>query len=235
MNKKIKFSIIIPVVNEESTINKLLQHIHTITENHSHEIIVIDGDRTGSTLQAITDHFPVKKLISMKMGRADQMNYGAGVAKGEILVFLHADTHLPDNAFSRIHDALHTDIFYAGAFTLKIQSYNPLLHLIAGITNIRSQLSRVPYGDQVFFMKKKFFNTIGKFKSLSIMEDVEIMERIKKAGYKICILNDKVVTSPRRWQKNGVIRNTVKNRFLILLYKLGIPHTTLKEIYENKK
>jgi len=226
------FSIIIPVLHEPDNINPLL---HSLYEHHAHEqceVIVVDGSATRDTINVIK----TKQAISLVSGagRARQMNAGAAVARGEILVFLHADTRLPDNALSLIRTVLENNQFVGGAFDLGIGSDRVVYKVIAAVASCRSRLTRIPYGDQAHFLRKDYFTAIGGYREMPLMEDVELMHRIKKRGDKICILADKVCTAPRRWEEEGIVYCTVRNWILALLYFLGVSPYTLKRYYRSQ-
>jgi rSAM/selenodomain-associated transferase 2 len=157
------------------------------------------------------------------------MNAGTTVACGEILIFLHADTKLPDNALEKINQALQDRDYVGGAFDLKIDSDRLFLKYISVRASLRSRWNRIPYGDQAFFIRKKYFDQIGGFKEIPLMEDVDLMRRIKKDGKKIVILPDKVTTSARRWESDGALYTTMRNQILVRLFYLGIsPHKLAK-------
>ena len=200
MHKKI-LSIIIPVYNEENKINLLLENLPFNSDLYSYEIIVIDGNPSKNTIKNITID-EVNKLSS-KPGRALQMNSGAESASGEILLFLHADTKLPLNAFEIINNSLANEKYVAGAFSLKIDNCKYSYRIIEFVANLRSRISRIPFGDQSIFIKKDFFSEIGGYKEIPLLEDVELMKRIRKAKRKIFISKSFVRTSSRKWEKEG--------------------------------
>lgn len=192
------------------------------------EIIVVDGSPEKDTLNAIKDKEVVQ--LSSEKGRAKQMNLGAEKATNTIFLFLHADTYLPKNAFQLITNELKT--YSVGAFSLGIQSSNIIINIIEIIANIRTKLTKVPYGDQAHFVKKEVFTQLEGFKNIPILEDVDFMTRVKKARYPIKILNQKVKTSPRRWKKEGPIKRTLKNWRILIKYHLGVSPEKLKELYQ---
>jgi rSAM/selenodomain-associated transferase 2 len=196
-----------------------------------YEIIVVDGDPQGTTVKVIDD----SKVISITadQGRARQMNAGAKIAKGQVLIFLHADTLLPPEALNKISRMLENKKYVGGAFNLGIDSGRLLLKYIAARASMRSRINRIPYGDQAIFILKSYFDNIGKFKDIPLMEDVDLMRRIKKRGDKIYIFSDQVKTSPRRWEKEGVIYTTVKNQILMGLYYLGVGPEKLVKYYRR--
>jgi len=230
-SKEYRFSIVIPVLNEQDRINSLIEHVHSQGYEGACEIIVADGDPQGGTIKAIRDE-NVTSITSPK-GRASQMNAGAELSHGEVLIFLHADTKLPPNALEKISQVLEDVKYMGGAFDLGIGSDSLLLKYIAARARLRSRLNRIPYGDQAIFIRRSYFNKIGRFKDVPLMEDVELMRRIKKRGDKIFILRDRVKTSARRWENEGIIYTTLKNQVLINLYYLGISPDKLAKYYRR--
>jgi rSAM/selenodomain-associated transferase 2 len=224
-----KFSFIVPVWNEEMIISRTIEHIRSLDSSDRVEIIVVDGDPAGITIK-VASHTGVETAISEK-GRGKQMNLGASLAAGEILIFLHADTLLPPDALEFIQTAMEDSSCIAGAFDLAVDSERPAFRLIEKAASIRSRLTRIPYGDQAIFMRKKHFQDLGGFRNIPIMEDVEIMQRIKKRKGKICILRKAVRTSPRRWEKEGIVYTTVRNWILLSLYLCGVKPESLVRFY----
>ena len=220
-------SLVIPVLNEAGRINGAIGGIRSL-DGHV-EIIVVDGSPEGETIRAITDP-EVIRLTSSK-GRASQMNRGASQARGEALLFLHADTALPPHAFERIESPLADDRFVGGAFDLEIGDKGPAFRIIGRLASLRSRLTRIPYGDQAIFLRRDYFNELDGFRDMPIMEDVDLMRRVRRAGEKICIVKDRVRTSSRRWRKEGLVRCTLRNRTLMLLYMLGVAPEKLARRY----
>jgi rSAM/selenodomain-associated transferase 2 len=226
-----KFSIIIPVLNESVIINDQINRLTSLITKEPYEIIVVDGDPNGETIKTIHRQDVVR--FSSAFGRARQMNAGAQSARGEILIFLHADTELPSNGFNKIGPILEGDEFSGGAFDLGIKSDKLMLKLIANIASWRSRLTRIPYGDQGIFIKKDYFFNIGGFKDIPLMEDVELMKRIKKSGGKIFIIPERAFTSPRRWEKEGILYCIIRYWLLISLFYLGISPRKLAKYYPS--
>ena len=154
VKNRYNFSIIIPVLNEADRINATIEHLYRKNTEANYEIIVVDGDRRGGTINAIRNK-SVKAITSEK-GRGRQMNAGAAIASGEILIFLHADTRLPKMALEKVYDCLQSKKYVAGAFDLAIDSDRLLLKYIAVHASFRSRLSRIPYGDQAVFIRKDY-------------------------------------------------------------------------------
>jgi rSAM/selenodomain-associated transferase 2 len=219
----IKFSIIVPVFHEGERINDLIDCLNHQDSDKNFEIIIVDGCREKDTLGAIHSKEVIK--ISSERGRAKQMNAGASMAKGEILIFLHADTELPIHALKKINSLTERKEYVGGAFDLGIKSDKFIFKVIGTLSSLRSRLNRIPFGDQAIFIRKEYFSKIGGYKEIPLMEDVELLRRIKKSGNKIWIFYDRVMTSPRRWEKEGIIYCTLRNWSLQTLYFFGIsPH-----------
>jgi len=222
----LEISIIIPVYKEK----KIDLFLKTIVNNktlQNYEIIVVDGDGTSGI-----DTIPVKNItkIKSKKGRAKQMNEGVRYANYDILLFLHADTVLPNFALKSINEALRNDI-NAGAFDLSFNTNRKSLKFIAFVASFRSRLTRLPYGDQAIFIKKETFNKIGGYEDIDLMEDINLMQKLKKQNHKIKILKQKVITSSRKYEKNGLIYNTLRNLILLSLYILGVNPNKLARFY----
>lgn len=225
----LRISIVVPVLNEAGNINKLIGHLRSLPADEEPEIVVVDGDPEKSTL-AVIEH---RRVVTAAAGpgRAVQMNAGAAQASGDILLFLHADTFLPVNAFELIATALQDARFVGGAFSLGILSDRRIFRITEHYAACRTRLTRVPFGDQAIFIRKTYFDKAGGFRKIPIMEDVELMARIRKQGDDIVLLPEKVLTSPRRWEQEGVLYATLRNWMLQLLYLLGVRPERLARWY----
>ena len=214
-------SVIVPVYREQASINAFARHLLKVFAGHDCEIIVVDGSPELETVSALNTKGI--QAVSSGKGRGKQMNAGAAMARGRILLFLHSDTRLPDNAPELIPREMEAESdIIGGAFSLGIDSSHRSIKLIELGANIRTALTRVPYGDQAIFIRKDYFHETGGFREIPIMEDLEMMTRIKKKGGRIVILKNKVMTSPRRWQKEGTARCTLRNWFIRTLYHCGV-------------
>ncbi len=222
-------SVIVPVLNEQAGINRLITHVRRISAGHSIEIILVDGDGNGSTLRAVTD-LDVIHILS-PAGRAIQMNRGAERATGDILLFLHADTLLPDNAFDLICSVMGAGRHRAAAFSLSLDSRRLPIRLIAAAARVRSRITGIPFGDQALFMRRDYFKRIGGYSEIPLMEDVEIAARIKRNGDRILILPERVSTSARKWERDGIVYSNFRNWFIQLSYLLGASPERLARIY----
>ncbi|MHC4488682.1 MAG: TIGR04283 family arsenosugar biosynthesis glycosyltransferase [Planctomycetota bacterium] len=225
-----KFSIIVPVLNEQGQINSFIDKIKGQDFDGTHEIIVVDGDPHGGTIKVVQDSDVI--CLNSARGRGRRMNIGAARASGDTLLFLHADTRLPQGALKKIVDVLENPKYVGGAFDLCIDSNRWILKYISARASWRSRLNRIPYGDQAIFMRKNYFEKIGGFRDIPLMEDVDLMRRIKKDGKEIHILRDKVVTSARRWENEGAVYTTLRNQVIVMLYYLGVSPHKLAKLYK---
>jgi len=226
-----RFSVVLPVWNEATVVNGTIDSVSSISGGDDCEIIVVDGSPGGETIKTI-QRKGVRTLVAGK-GRARQMNAGAAAARGEILIFLHADTTLPANAFRAIWTALEKEDFVGGAFDLSIGSDRVAFRIIERAASFRSRITRTPYGDQAIFVRRGYFDTIGGFREIPLMEDVDLMRRIRRQGGRIRILPHRVQTSPRRWEKEGVLLCTLRNWSIRILYLLGVSPERLVRFYEE--
>jgi rSAM/selenodomain-associated transferase 2 len=227
----LRYSIIVPVLHESERIKGLIDHLFCLEPRDACEIIVVDGSAERDTIDAIDSKQVVK--MTADRGRARQMNAGAAVANGDILIFLHVDTELPLAAFAMIESVMGQGRYRGGAFQLGIQSEKLAYKALTRWISIRCRLTGIPYGDQAIFIAKDYFNRIGGYREIPLMEDVELMRRIKKRGGKICVLPDRVMTSPRRWEEEGFIYVNLRNTLLLILYLLGAPPQQLVRFYKS--
>ena len=222
-------SIIIPTLNEADNIHEAI--ISSQIGSHI-EIIIVDGGSQDQTL-LIAKSLNVQVIIS-PLGRANQMNAGAMAASGEILLFLHADTRLPTNFEQMIRTTLAKPGIVAGAFALRINAPDWGLRLVEFGVKWRSHLWQMPYGDQGIFLTKDVFQQVGNFPKMPIMEDFELMRKLKTLG-KIYLLPTPVITSPRRWLKKGIIQTTLWNQIIVIAYLLGISPHRIRNWYSSSK
>ncbi len=229
MNRK--FSVIIPAYDEAATINAVIARVLGIAPDGT-QIVVADGHPRSTTLAAVQDLPRNAEIIlcAAPKGRAVQMNAGAREADGDTLLFLHADTRLPHDAFAVMNTALEAGA-PAGAFDLTIDAPGPLFALMSRLASLRSRITRIPYGDQSHFFRRDVFRQLGGYPDLPLMEDVEIMRRLKRQGMHPTISRRSVLTSARRWKKEGAIFCTLRNWLLISLYLLGVPASRLAKFY----
>ncbi len=229
----IALSIIIPTLNEAQVLGRTLAQLrHNPPHKRNCEVIIVDGGSTDATVSIAkkTDC----KIISNARGRSRQMNAGAAQAVGEILLFLHADTLLPDNFPELIHNAISSPAVAAGAFSLAIDSPSKGLAAIAYMANLRSRLLHLPYGDQAYFVTREMFIATGGFPEIEIMEDFVFIRKIKTRG-KIIILPEYAITSARRWRNIGIVRTTLINQLIVCGYWLGVSPVKLAGWYRRMR
>lgn len=159
------------------------------------------------------------------------MNRGAAASTGGILLFLHADTVLPAHALRDIRGSLDDRRLAGGAFDLGIASDRPLLRLAARCASLKHRATRIPYGDQAIFVRAALFREIGAYREMPLFEDVDLMRRIKRAGRRITILPARAITSPRKWEKDGVLFTILRNWTLQALFLLGASPDRLSRYY----
>src|SRR5262245_60113880 len=224
-------SVVIPTLDEAAGIRATLEHLQPL-RGRGHEIIVVDGGSADETLEIAA---PLADLaLAAPRGRASQMNAGAAVARGDVLLFLHADTRLPPDAAELILDTLAARDREWGRFDVMIEGGHPLLAIVAWLMNARSRLTGIATGDQAIFVRRAAFQAIGGFAPIVLMEDVALSRRLKRRSPPIC-LRVPVVTSGRRWESNGVLRTILLMWWLRLRYFLGASPERLARSYAQRR
>ena len=223
-----RYSIIIPTLNEEPNIHKLLTHLKNF--NDDIEIIISDGRSTDDTIK-IAESFNVT-ICNSQTGKGQQLNEGAKLATGKILIFLHADTFLPTNAFEIINDFFQKDEIKIATFKLCFDSENIFMKLYCRFTEFDSMFTT--FGDQAIVIKKDFFERLGGFPNFKIFEDVEFFRKVRKHT-KIYKLPSEVITSSRRFYKKGIILTQLLNIYFFILYLLKVhPDKIYKKYFYDK-
>jgi len=218
-------SIIIPVLNEERALPDTLTRVYQ--QNAENEIIVVDGGSTDNTISIVKSD-PQIKLITAAQGRGSQMNVGAAMANGEWLLFLHADTLLPDNALSLI-ESLPTTV-NTGGFKHKFSGHAWGLKLISRLHNYRCRISKIFYGDQAMFIRKDLFNQLGGFPEQH-MEDVIFGETLAKITHPE-ILDAYVITDSRKFEQSGIWLSLWRVILILISYELKLP-LAAKQFFSN--
>jgi len=221
-----KISIIIPVLNEAEGIDDFLQSLQALRKL-GHEVILVDGgsdDHTCELARPLVD-----KLLHSKRGRAKQQTLGVQHASGYIFLFLHADTRLPDLAEYRILKKLANG-HYWGFFNVKLSGSHWLLRIIGKMMSWRSCLTGICTGDQAIFVKRSFYNKVNGIPDIVLMEDIEFSKRLSKAHKPVC-LEEKVITSSRRWEQKGIIKTVIFMWTLRLSYFFRVKPEILHKIY----
>jgi rSAM/selenodomain-associated transferase 2 len=230
-----RISVVVPVYREEA-VATLLGDLLSRPDAGALEAIVVDGAPDRDTLARVPMRLaadPRLTLLPSPPGRGVQQNVGAAAAKGDILLFLHADTLLPQGAFTLVRQCMADPALSGGAFSLGYAEASTGLSFIAAAANARSNFTRVPYGDQAIFVRRTVFEGLGGFRPLPLMEDLEFMTRLGSRGYAIRILAIPVRTSGRRQLREGLLRCTLRNLGLRLLYHLGVPSGRLAGLYRR--
>jgi rSAM/selenodomain-associated transferase 2 len=222
-------SVIVPVLNEENSIAATLEALLPLAP---YEIITVDGGSSDRTRE-IAAGFQVK-IISSERGRARQMNRGARAARGEVLLFLHADTRLPATAFNDIAAALGDPRFIGGRFDVALDGSHWMLPLVGRLISYRSRVSKVGTGDQALFVRREVFERMGGFPDIPLMEDIAFCRTLKRLGEVAC-LRSRVVTSARRWEVDGVWLTIFRMWTLKLLYLAGVSPARLKQFYADTR
>ena len=219
-------SVIIPVLNEAKILDQALSQL--APRLRGHELIIVDGGSTDETLLIAKKH---GQVISSERGRAHQLNEGAAAAKGDILLFLHADVWLDSGAIEGVEAAIAAG-YVGGAFKQRIEGDHPLYRLIEHAANFRAKRLRIFYGDGGIFIRRTHFDRIGGFPDIPIMEEVEFSRKLRRYG-EVTLVEPMIHISARRWQKNGIVRTTLTNWFITLLYLLRVPPNHLAKLYRH--
>lgn len=223
-----RLSIIVPTYNEAEAIDHYLALLQPLRKRHV-EVIVVDGGSQDTTISLAEPY--VDKVISSKLGRAQQMNAGAEGSIGDYLLFLHADTQLPEMADRLIIDALDKGYLW-GRFDITLSGELAMLSVISHCINLRSRLTGIATGDQGLFVSRKVFNDLGGFPEQPLMEDVEFTSRLKRLSKPKCF-SERVISSGRRWQTYGVWRTIFLMWRLRYRYWRGINSHDLAKEYRS--
>jgi rSAM/selenodomain-associated transferase 2 len=195
------FSIIVPVLNEAESIEETLRALAPFRNDA--ELIVVDGGSTDATRERVGGG--ADRLLVSGPGRARQQNAGAAVARGEVLLFLHADTRLPVDWPRAVSGGLSATGRGWGRFDVRLTGRHPLLRLVERLISLRSRLTGIATGDQAIFVRRGLFQRVGGFPDLPLMEDVALSRRLRSHGPPLC-LRHTVLTSSRRWERRGILR-----------------------------
>lgn len=221
-----RLSIVVPVLNEAARIAAALEALAPLRAR-GHEVVVVDGGSEDATRALAAP--ACDQLVQAPRGRALQMNAGAKAARGAVLVFLHADTRLPERADELIRAALERALW--GRFDVAIDSRRALLHIVSRAMNVRSRLTGIATGDQAIFVRREAF---AGFPEIPLMEDVAFSREMKRKGRPAC-LRARVRTSARRWEARGVLATIFLMWRLRLLYALGVPPQRLAREYADQR
>lgn len=220
-------SIVMPVYNEEVILSQACVKLRELSSEA--EIIFVDGFSSDRSAEFASRY---GKVLFSKKGRAIQMNYGATQARGDILLFLHADNIISAGTPETIERKIMKDGYIGGCLTQRLDNSAFIYRLIEWFGNMRARITKEFYGDQGIFVKKDTFFKIGGFPEVPIMEDVIFTKNLRKSG-KTIVLPDKILVSARRWEKKGVIKTTFLFNLIILLFWLKVPLNKIKQLYED--
>jgi len=224
-----RLSIVVPVLNEAAGIRTCLERLQPVRAQ-GHELIVVDGgsgDGTPELARGLAD-----RVLPAARGRALQMNAGAAQASGDVLLFLHADTRLPDDALRQLDAAWAAGADLWGRFDVRIEGRHAMLAVVAHMMNLRSRRTRVCTGDQCIFAATRLFARAGGYPEIALMEDVALSKRLRRLA-PMTALPGPAVTSGRRWEKHGVWRTIMLMWWLRLRYVLGDSPRRLSRAYDG--
>ena len=226
-----RLSVIVPVLNEEKIIGRALDRLAEVFRKEEAEVIVVDGGSSDQTAE-IARRRPRVNVIASRPGRGIQLNRGAAEARGDVLLFLHADACLPAGAGELIRRASREKGTAGGCFQIKTippPGKGRLFRLLLKTADWRSRFSRFPYGDQAVFVKQTIFERLGGFRDYPIMEDLDFSKRLRRVG-KIVRIKEPVQVSGRRWDKN-IVMNFLKLKTFPVLFRLGVSPRFLARFY----
>lgn len=221
-------SIIIPTLNEATNISSQIEQTRRLGNC---EIVVVDG---GSTDNTLAEADKADRVEVSSLGRARQQNHGAMISRGDVLLFLHADCRLAATALESIRRALLNPRVVGGCFAQRIDAHGLRFRCIEKGNGLRVRLFKLAYGDQAIFVRRSIFEELGRFPDLKFMEDVFLMKRLRRAG-RFVLLPDRLVVSARRWQRHGVIRQTLRNWTLLTMAFLGVSPDRLVRFYPHTR
>jgi rSAM/selenodomain-associated transferase 2 len=219
-------TIIIPTLNEQACLGDTLLALQPARQR-GHELIVVDGGSEDATMQLCTSL--VDQRLLSERGRAVQMNTAAGAASSDVLLFLHADTKPPEDIDQLVTAALAGQLGW-GRFDVRLSGQNPLLRPIEWLMNLRSRVTGVATGDQGIFVSRDWFERVGGFPDIALMEDIVLSKRLKRLARPHC-LKARLISSSRRWEQQGVIRTVLKMWWLRAAFFCGVPAHYLAKQY----
>lgn len=222
-----RLSVVIPALDEAPNLARLLPELPRACPDA--EIIVADGGSRDGTANVARSRAGVR-LVASARGRARQMNAGARRARGDVLLFLHADTWLPDGAAGAIAAALADSTVVGGRFDVRFDSGRRLLGVVAWLMNARSRATSICTGDQAIFVRRADFEAVGGYPDIPLMEDIELSRRLKARG-RLAALRARVTTSARKWEREGPLRTIGLMWALRLLHFCGVAPARLHRWY----
>ncbi len=224
-----KLSVIVPVLNEEASLRPTLSALRERAEGRAFELLVVDGGSTDDTV-ARAKHW-TGTVLSTERGRALQMHRGALAAGGDVLLFLHADTRLPEGwarLLERVWDS--GDPPAAAAFRLGFDAKGWRYRIIEKASLLRMRMTGVPLGDQAISVRRDVYFSVGGFPYVPLMEEYYLLRKLKKRG-RVELIDESVLTSARRHERNGPLRNGLRNNLITALFLCGVSPQRLARMY----
>ena len=220
----LRVSVVIPTLNEADTIAKLIEHTR---RQNPHEIVVVDGGSQDDTVRLAHG---ADKVLRSTPGRAHQQNVGATACSGDVVLFLHADCLLVDRSLDQIAAHMQDERYVGGCLTQRIDGDGWLLRVIERGNNCRAKRIGWAYGDQGIFVRRTVFDELGGFPDVRLMEDLWLVKKLKRSG-RFTPIGAEMLTSARRWQNKGAIRQTLRNWMLLTLTHAGVSPNRLARFY----
>ena len=224
-----RLSVVVPAHNEEATIGQTLAHTRERVQPHELWVAnVCSTDRTGEIASRYA------RVLTLDSTRGAALNQAAALASGEVLLFLHADTLLPPETATLIETALADPSVVGGAFRLRLDDPGWLARLVSRAVNVRSALLGTFFGDQGLFVRSEVFARVGGYRDWSVMEDLEILSRLRRQG-RLALLKAEVVTSARRHRRGGWVKTLATIWAICLLFRLGVPSQAMLRLYQPQR
>jgi len=223
----VRLSIIIPTLNEAANVSRVVRHAWAL---NPHELIISDGGSQDGTIELAHNHDC--KVIQSTPGRAIQQNMGANLASGDVLLFLHADCWPSPDCSKQISTALSNSHILAGAFHQRIAAEGSFFRLLEFGNDTRVRWFGRAYGDQGIFLRRELFHRLGGFPNVQLLEDVLLMDRIRRHTHPV-LLPGPIHVSARRWQRHGIIRQTLRNWCLLSAHSVGVSPNYLAQFYQQ--
>ncbi|MFH1754029.1 MAG: TIGR04283 family arsenosugar biosynthesis glycosyltransferase [Candidatus Omnitrophota bacterium] len=220
-------SVIIPIYNEEKILSISAQYFKELSQKA--ELLFVDGGSQDGSAKIAGSY---AKVIRADRGRGSQMNSGARASSHSALLFLHADTSIPEDVLSSVEEALKRRGIAGGCLTQRIDKEGLIYRIIEGFGNLRARVTKVFYGDQGIFVDKEIFFELDGFPAVPVLEDALFSKKLRSKG-RTEVLRKKITVSPRRWEKRGILKTAMLYTSLNILFWLRVPLQKIKDLYED--